>query len=72
MNDLSQDDSIFPKECTLFVTVYSNTQSMPACQVVALEPSSDLVHPIPLAFLVEPARQSSFCFVLFCFANLSI
>ena len=56
MNDFPQDDLIFPKECTLFVTVYSNTQSMPACQVVALEPSSDLVHPIPLAFLVEPAR----------------
>lgn len=44
------------KECTVFVTVYSNTQSMPACQVVALEPSADLVHPVPLAFLVEPAR----------------
>lgn len=44
------------KECTIFVTVYSNTQSMPACQVVALEPPADLVHPVPLAFLVEPAR----------------
>ncbi|XP_032785122.2 dipeptidyl peptidase 9 [Daphnia magna] len=43
------------KECTIFVTVYSNTQSMPACQVVALEPPSDLVHPVPMAFLVEPA-----------------
>lgn len=47
--------SIDLKECTIFVTVYSNTQSMPACQVVALEPSADLVHPVPLAFLVDPA-----------------
>jgi len=40
----------------MFVTVYSNTQSMPACQVVALEPSADFVQPVPLQFLVEPAR----------------
>ena len=39
----------------MFVTVYSNTQSMPACQIVALEPAMDFVQPVPLAFLVEPA-----------------
>ena len=44
------------KECTMFVTVFSNTQSMPACQVVTLEPTADFVQPVPLAFLVEPAR----------------
>lgn len=39
----------------MFVTVYSNTQSMPTCQVVSLEPTADFVQPVPLAFLVEPA-----------------
>lgn len=32
---------------------------MPACQVVALEPTADFVQPVPLAYLVEPARTIS-------------
>jgi len=46
----------------MFVTVYSNTQSMPTCQVVSLEPTADFVQPVPLAFLVEPARKFVFKF----------
>jgi len=42
------------KECTMYVTVYSNTKSMPACQVFALEPAPEFAQPLPLAFLVEP------------------
>ena len=45
------------QECTMFVTVFSNTQSMPACQVVALDQTPECVRPAPLAFLVEPARE---------------
>ena len=52
----------------MFVTVYSNTQSMPTCQVVSLEPTADFVQPVPLAFLVEPARK--FCFKFRLFGNL--
>ncbi len=54
--------NLFIKECTMFVTVYSNTQSMPTCQVVSLEPTADFVQPVPLAFLVEPARKFVFKF----------
>merc|ERR1712071_418166 len=38
----------------MYVTVYSNTKSMPACQVFALEPAPEFAQPLPLAFLVEP------------------
>jgi len=43
------------KECTMYVTVYSNTKSMPVCQVFALKPAPEFAQPLPLAFLVEPA-----------------
>lgn len=60
--------SVNLQECTIFVTVYSNTQSMPACQVVALDPSVDFVQPATLAFLVEPSRKLALfivCYVYF-------
>lgn len=30
---------------------------MPVCQVVALEPTTEFVQPVPLAYLVEPVRK---------------
>lgn len=39
----------------MYVTVYSNTKSMPVCQVFALKPAPEFAQPLPLAFLVEPS-----------------
>lgn len=46
----------------MYVTVYSNTKSMPVCQVFALKPAPEFAQPLPLAFLVEPTSSYYFLF----------